>query len=560
MIDVNKITSTLAKLPDAQLQQYAQMHKNDPYIMALAMSESNRRKELRDAAPAQQGMQEQPKVVDQMVAEMAPQQMPEEMGIGRLPTGDMNFANGGIVAFAGGGDVERYQAGGMPYDPYAYGYNPLSAEKQQEIRGRAVAPQLTSMKQDIVAQANFKKMNGLPLTTAEATALAQAASPTSAAAPVSYDPAENVRKIAQTNAGRITYNEAPKNAEEAALLQRYSPTAKAADAAPKADTGRKGPGIGAPAAGPRTTATQPVDAGPQGIDALLDKYQRQTDLNIGQARNATAQYAKSLEDEGAAFVEAEKKRIAEKVDPYKGREERLNKREGELEGMGSKYAGLALLQAGAAMMSTPGGIGMALGKGVQVGSERYAAGIEKINAAKEKFAEARERLDDLRITRADMDARDIRDAEKEARLLKRQGKELFYSGAKDELNMKDKQITAMMGVAASALNTDKQIAAERENTMIRERGAYARAAMPSGQERIASLLGGGDLAKGLAKLTEIQAGKFNPMTAYTDYVSKRKEGDTVLTPQEFVTQIRSVQALMAGAPGVTNKPTGKVFD
>ena len=102
MIDVNKITSTLAKLPDAQLQQYAQMHKADPYIMALAMSESNRRKELRAAsqAPAQQ---EQPKVVDQMVAEMAPQQLPEDQGIGQLPAGDMNFADGGIVAFAGGG-------------------------------------------------------------------------------------------------------------------------------------------------------------------------------------------------------------------------------------------------------------------------------------------------------------------------------------------------------------------------------------------------------------------------------------------------------------------------
>jgi len=624
MIDVNKITSTLAKLPDAQLQQYAQMHKNDPYIMALAMSESNRRKELRDAAPAQQGMQEQPKVVDQMVAEMAPQQMPEEMGIGRLPAGDMNFANGGIIAFASGGDVERYNGetgsltgGSLTGIPYADAPAGLAAvgipaavyQRASVLAGRlgtSVPAILKQMGYDVAkAGANVGKLaatgpgsvilaGGVPATQFATDIMANnpklreaysdnpmmgAMDPNGALAAAILDQAnpKQKQKAQETLSGASvnssqaapTENNAamgakasaspfvlpsPKSAEEAALLSRY-PTSAPSKAAPRVDNGRKGP-----AAGPLTAATQPVDAGPQGIDALLANYQRQTDLNIGQARNATAQYAKSLEDEGAAFVEAEKKRIAEKVDPYKGREERLNKREGELEGMGSKYAGLALLQAGAAMMSTPGGIGMALGKGVQVGSERYAAGIEKINAAKEKFAEARERLDDLRINRADMDARDIRDAEKEARLLKRQGKELFYSGAKDELNMKDKQITAMMGVAASALNTDKQIAAERENTMLRERGAYARAAMPSGQERIASLLGGGDLAKGLAKLTEIQAGKFNPMTAYTDYVSKRKEGDTVLTPQEFVTQIRAVQALMAGAPGVTNKPTGKVFD
>jgi hypothetical protein len=116
MIDVNKITSVLAKLQDPQLQQYAQMHKNDPYIMALAMSESNRRKELRAAsqAPAQQ---EQPKVVDKMVAEMAPQRLPEDQGIGQLPAGNMNFAEGGIIAFADGGDVERYQSQGLVQDP-----------------------------------------------------------------------------------------------------------------------------------------------------------------------------------------------------------------------------------------------------------------------------------------------------------------------------------------------------------------------------------------------------------------------------------------------------------
>jgi hypothetical protein len=58
-------------------------------------------------------MQEQPKVVDSEIAQMAPQQMPEDMGIGQLPAGEMNFAGGGIIAFADGGDVERYQSQGL---------------------------------------------------------------------------------------------------------------------------------------------------------------------------------------------------------------------------------------------------------------------------------------------------------------------------------------------------------------------------------------------------------------------------------------------------------------
>jgi len=110
MINVNQITSQLARMPDPALQKYAEMHKNDPYVMALAMSEFNRRKQMRQGAQA--NAPEQPKVVDQAIQSMgAP--MPENVGIGQLPAGNMNFAEGGIVAFGDGGEVERYQSGGQ---------------------------------------------------------------------------------------------------------------------------------------------------------------------------------------------------------------------------------------------------------------------------------------------------------------------------------------------------------------------------------------------------------------------------------------------------------------
>lgn len=152
MIDVNKITSTLAKLPDAQLQQYAQMHKADPYIMALAMTESNRRKELRSAGQGAQGVQEMPKVVDQAVAEMAPQQLPEDMGIGQLPAGDMNFAGGGIVAFAEGGEARSPYAFLNPGDffsgigrIFSEGIDPVAAaqRRQAALRNLTTPPEET---------------------------------------------------------------------------------------------------------------------------------------------------------------------------------------------------------------------------------------------------------------------------------------------------------------------------------------------------------------------------------------------------------------------------------
>ena len=131
MIDVNEITSTLRGMPDQQLQQYAAMHKGDPHILALAVSESNQRKKLRMASQGQAGNQPMPKVADAAIADMA-QQLPENQGIAQIPTPNIQgMADGGIAGYdegmsqggmfdfaqrsepvvrmAGGGEVPRYQ-------------------------------------------------------------------------------------------------------------------------------------------------------------------------------------------------------------------------------------------------------------------------------------------------------------------------------------------------------------------------------------------------------------------------------------------------------------------
>lgn len=99
MINIPQITSKLALMPDAALKQFAEMHKQDPYSFSLAISESNRRKQIRSQVPP---AQEQPKVADQELSAM--NQLPEDVGIGALPV-DMRMASGGIVAFDEGGDV-----------------------------------------------------------------------------------------------------------------------------------------------------------------------------------------------------------------------------------------------------------------------------------------------------------------------------------------------------------------------------------------------------------------------------------------------------------------------
>lgn len=107
MIDANQITSRLRMMSDAELQRFAEMHKQDPYMFPLAFNESNTRKQLRMKGQAQ-AQTPQPPVNQQALAAMRPQQLPEDQGIGALNP-EMQFADGGLVAFAGGGSLGEYE-------------------------------------------------------------------------------------------------------------------------------------------------------------------------------------------------------------------------------------------------------------------------------------------------------------------------------------------------------------------------------------------------------------------------------------------------------------------
>jgi hypothetical protein len=102
------VLSSLRMMSDQQLQQYAAMHKNDPFIFPLAFQESQTRKQMRAESQQAQAVPQE-KVADQALASMAAEPMPEEVGIGQLPAQNLEgMAAGGIVAFDEGGEVPRY--------------------------------------------------------------------------------------------------------------------------------------------------------------------------------------------------------------------------------------------------------------------------------------------------------------------------------------------------------------------------------------------------------------------------------------------------------------------
>jgi hypothetical protein len=490
------------------------MHKNDPYIMALAMSESNRRKEMR--ASGQGAMQEQPKVVDQMVAEMAPQQLPEDQGIGQLPAGEMNFAGGGIVAFADGGDVERYSGGGELLRTTTGGKS-WFLDVPSTMRDPSV-PYYREIPSPLAGLAN-KQFATKEEALAAYNQLAQPAAP---AALKGTMPGPGYTRGAMEGDPRLN-----------------TPPSQPFVAAPTADTTRKGP---RPA--PTDKAAAPIPAAQtEGLGALDPNKLFATALaGASKEVRPEKEMLEALNAERKTAAESELsgvKALNEKfADAFKGRRERLDTREGAIGKMKDQNFGLALLQAGAAMMSTPGSLGTSIGRGIQSGSQQYVAGLDKINSAKDKLADARDRLDDLQLNRDEMSAREILKAEAKIRDTALAGQEnmIKFVMERDKVNREtamkivDNQIR--VSVSQAEISSRERISAN-ENTAANARSAAQIAATLNTPDRILfdQLLkkNNNDAVKALEAFKTAKGDKFDVRSSYADYL-KAFAGKEGLTP------------------------------
>jgi hypothetical protein len=560
-IDQRDVSSTLRFMDDRALQRYAAMHKSDPYIFPLAFQESQNRQKLRMSQQAQMAQQPQPKVADQALAQMMPQQprpmaqpMPEAQGIGALPAGNMEgMADGGIVGYEGydesgvpntfgegpvrmmaDGGVARYQVGGSIESRYQQESQEMGMgtrmQYSPEVRAYAQA-------QEQASRAGYAERERQRMLRGPYADAAPAA--TAAATPNRVTPTFSPDDYSGMDRRIMSGSQQPS-------IQSITPPAKPAptdnrDAASKADTGRKAP-----------VATDPsakTDTG--GLDSLIKDFTRQTDLAQGALKNQRvglgAELVKSAEE---AKAEGEKRR-KEEGDVFAGREARLAEREKGVAGLGDKYMGLALLQAGAAMMSTPGNLGSVIGKGIAVGSERYIAGIDKINAAKDKFAEARDRLDDLRLNRADMTKKEIRDEDNAIRNARLKGQELLLDGATNDLKISNDNQKAIFGVAAENIQTDKRITSA-------EKIARMQAASGNKNNQLEMLQALQADPKLMATYRAMQGKNEDVMGQYNDFL--KANPTLAMDPKAAFTQFLMTKSAFQqlGTPTVTDKPTGPV--
>jgi hypothetical protein len=218
-------------------------------------------------------------------------------------------------------------------------------------------------------------------------------------------------------------------ADRAAKPPVADPSAKAG---PKADTKRKDnerkDPSARPAAGPSTTGQFDVAAMMKSALEEAEKKPDPAEARLKEINTAKETQAK----ENVSGLEAIQKQFA---DIYKGRKERLDTREGEIGKMKDQSLGLALLNAGAAMMQTRGSVGQAAGAGIDKFSQQYVAGLDKINSAKDKLNEARDRLEEIESQRGELSARELHKARNEVKSITTAGMEDLVKAAMAERKM-----------------------------------------------------------------------------------------------------------------------------
>ena len=533
-INVNQITSTLAGLPDQALQQYAAMHKNDPYIMSLAVSESNRRKELRAAGQGAQGMQPQPKVADAAIAQMGAQPMPEEMGIGQLPAQNMQqMADGGIAGYEGydeggmaygqepvmmmaEGGVARYQAGGGAQSltgdipgfvagTSIFQTQPRPAEDEPLFR-RWAREFGESTEAKRVQEARIRALKGQPLSAEDQARIGKADTAAAANASAAQD-------MAQFDAASNLYM------TERAAQQAAAKPKPAAPAAAKADTGRKVSGIGAPAARPAAPEQSAAAR-----FAALQKSMGVGDTGKEDTERAALEAAmrKTAADEASEF----EKDVAERGKYGEAKEARLAKREAGLGKRKDELAGLALLETGLAIMSTPGKLAEAVGKGAQAGLKTYSAGLKDLRAAQEKLDEHRDQIDEFRRNEDNMTAKERRQFKSQINRTEMEIKRLGVEAAAKMTDSKKADVKAIFAAETQERLTDKEIQGRKD-------AARVGANQTPAQMQIALALGKGDLEAGLNKIKSIEAGKFSVTNSYADYLKAFAGKDTVTPPLSF---------------------------
>lgn len=449
MINVNQLTSQLRMMPDQALQRVAQMYKQDPYIFPMVISESMARKKLRAAGQAQMA-QPQPKVADQAIMAMAP----EDAGIAALAAPNMEgMADGGIAGYAEGGmantaedsfsrggmfdfaersePVVRMAGGGVPgykgggdterRSIYDLDRDPLI----QKLRGIVPDDELARMDRAALVDTIEKlAAAGKDVATYPGRAVANIAEQVitrplrAAGLPVPYLPQSfygGDRSSATPYMDKLTTQQAAQNAPAGGARsagvggpragEREAYEAMMAGAAPGAAPGA----VGAPGARPPALIDPTASTG-SGVAAPSVESAKRTAAEFLDTKAAEKQLVDYQKSEAAA-VEAARERRKKATEgqgkAYEGLEALLKKEEEGSKGELEQSKSMAILNAGLAMMagSSPRALEN-IAKGAMVGTGQYAEAMKDFKKSAKERQRALADIEQARRAeaRADTDA------------------------------------------------------------------------------------------------------------------------------------------------------------
>ena len=423
-----------------KLQEYVAQHKNDPNLVSLALFVSNMSK----AQPAVHAEANQPKVVDQAIAQMAPQQMmPEEQGIGMLPAPNMQkFAGGGIIAFADRGYVDPAYTFGAEAE--FGGLSPMQEAPLTPAQLARYKAEKEREKNMAIARAQGVNLRPTPVTDARVIGVTP--------------PAETAKGLPSISKGAAP-DVAPKLRTESQL---------------KKETDPEQAGISALATKPEDLQRIYSNMMPPAADPFEGRIRAIGEIEQANAARDLAQRRQDIADLGVAFTE---------------REARLKDRQGRVEAEEGRVPYMALMEAGLAMMSgTSPNAFVNIGAAGATGLKSYQQGVNRISEAKDKLDDAFARIEEARRSEKVLNLKEQRELENNVRKAVAQTEKDVLAGAQQAYGLANQQTKAMFDAYVANKRSEFEQSEQTKRSRFEQEQQNKRTAMtvnaPTGLERI----------------------------------------------------------------------------
>jgi hypothetical protein len=508
------LPSKLRTMSDQGIQQFMEQNKEDVYSVALASSEALSRKKLRDAAQAQQPAP-QGTVIDEVMAETAA----PAGGIADAAP-DMDFAEGGIVGYADGGDV---RIPGMNRDPRIAA---LLAQREQSSAEEPLRPLPAFWRAlaqgKTVAQIRAEQNAGLP----------------------SVQPVPPAVPAAGTDTG-----------DETARLRSRYPAPEQAVVAPAG--GVPGvPGVAGVAGAAGAAGAPPASAGLGAISGGASVASNSS--RAGGAGGAPSIDADKLMSQGQGYIDkitaAERAAAGEELSDFdktaaeqgqygEKREQRIKDEQSGLEGKKGDAKNMALIQAGLAILSADPSRGgwAAIGEGALKGVSAYKGDVEKLEEKRSELVDKLDSIDEMRRQESLAQGKERRELRNKARQVETQA---LRDGA---------ALFKEVGIPAQMANVKMTFEAWKMNRENENRLAAARiGASGAGRNSQLEIINALNADPTLLKTYQDMSGKgFDVKDAYTGYLDRFKPDPMTpgSKPMSFAEYSRMFPPAPVGAPG-----------